>query len=337
MFRPCLPWKIGAENFAELEVRPLAQSSHVQTQASPPSVLFKRESKKKLWAYLFLLPQAVLFVLFTGYPMIMSYVYSFYDWNGIGPRTNFVGLENYVDIMKDHVFWQAFKNSFLFMITTVVTQLPLALLLALILNNPKMRFKVFYRTIYFLPVVTSSAVVAAVMRYILGQQNGVVNEALLKLNLIDTPIPWLSSMDYALFTIALVSTWKWLGIKLVYFLAGLQSIPQEVYEAATIDGANRRQTLIHITIPLLMPVGAVILLLSVVDGLHAFDLVKVMTDGGPGMATETMDLYIYKVAFSGVPMIGYASSAGIFYGVSIFIVSLLLGLVVKFANARGGK
>lgn len=302
-----------------------------------PVSRIKRATRKKLWAYAFILPQAIMFFLFVAYPIVMSYVYSFYNWNGIGSLTQFVGLQHYKEILTDHIFWNAYKNSFLFMITTVVTQLPLALLLALILNSPRMRFKVLYRTVYFLPVVTSSAVVAAVMRYILGQQNGIVNQALMYVHIIDKPIPWLSSMDMALFTIAIISSWKWLGIKLVYFLAGLQSIPNEIYEAATIDGANQRQTLLYITLPLMIPIGAVILLLSVIDGLHAFDLVKVMTDGGPGMATETVDLYIYKTAFSGIPSIGYASAAGIFFGVSIFAVSLILGWVIKLANARGGK
>ncbi|MCM3745765.1 sugar ABC transporter permease [Paenibacillus pasadenensis] len=301
------------------------------------SRLLKRETQKKLWAYVFILPQTIMFMAFVAYPIVMSYVYSMYEWNGIGPRENFVGLKYYGELMSDHIFWNAYKNSFLFMLTTVVTQLPAALLLALVLNSPKLRLKVLYRTTYFLPVVTSSAVVAAVMRYIFGQRNGVFNEALMMLNLIEKPVPWLSSMDYALFTIALISSWKWLGIKLVYFLAGLQSIPNEVYEAAMIDGANRRQTLWYITIPLIMPVGAVILMLSVVDGLHAFDLVKVMTDGGPGIATQTVDLYIYTTAFAGIPSIGYASAAGIFFGLSIFAVSLLLGWIVKTANAKGGK
>jgi len=297
-----------------------------------------RSLKRKLWAYVFIFPQLVFFLVFTIYPIIMSYVYSLYDWHGIGPLSEFVGLNNFVDLINDHIFWNAYKNSFIYMAGTVGLQLPLALLLAILLNNPKLKARTFYRTVYFLPVVTTTAVTGAVMQNLFSTRNGAVNLILMRLGIIEEGINWLSNGELAMWILIFVGSWKWFGIKMVYWLAGLQSIPQDLYEAAKIDGANRWNSFRHVTIPLLLPVGAVILLLSIVEGLHAFDLIKVMTDGGPGFATELVDLYIYRYAFSsiggGLPAVGYASAAGIFFGLTVFFISLVLGWLIRVTNRR---
>nr|WP_276562907.1 sugar ABC transporter permease [Paenibacillus anseongense] len=212
-------------------------------------------------------------------------------------------------------------------------------MLALVLNQALFKGKVFYRTVYFLPVVTTTSTVGIVMKFIFGNENALVNEALMGLGVLSKPIPWLGQADTAMVVLILIGSWKFFGMVLVYWLAGLQSLPKDVYEAAKTDGANGVQTLRYITLPLLAPVGAVILLLTVVNSMHVFDLVKTLTGGGPFYATETVDLYIYNFAFStsGFPQIGYASAAGIVFGVAIFILTALLGLLVKSLQQAGGR
>ncbi|MEF3304704.1 carbohydrate ABC transporter permease [Paenibacillus sp. GYB003] len=292
--------------------------------------------RKALWCYAFIAPQLVMFLVFTLYPIVMSYVYSFFRWNGYGPLQQFVGLANFVETIHDPIFWNAFKNNFIFMVVLVVVQVPLALVVAMILNAVWLKGSAVYRAIYFLPVVTTTAVVGLVMRFIFGAYKGLVNEVLLKLGLLDKPVDWIGSIDTALIVVILVGIWKSFGMKMIYWLAGLQSLPKDVYEAAKVDGANALHLFRYITVPLLLPVGSVIVLLSAVNALHVFDLVKAMTEGGPAFATDMVDLYIYRYAFSsaGEARVGFASAAGIFYGIAVLLISLLLGAFVKLA---GGK
>ncbi|WP_284646552.1 carbohydrate ABC transporter permease [Paenibacillus silviterrae] len=297
---------------------------------------YHHRQRKALWCYAFIAPQLIMFLVFTLYPIAMSYVYSFYRWNGYGPLEEFIGLDNFVETVFDPVFWNAFKNNFIFMIVLVCVQVPLALILAIILNASWLKGSAAYRAIYFLPVVTTTAVVGLVMRFIFGAYKGLVNEVLIKLGVLDKPVDWIGSIDTALLIVIIVGIWKSFGMKMIYWLAGLQSLPKEVYEAARVDGATALHQFRYITVPLLLPVGSVILLLSAVNALHVFDLVKAMTEGGPAFATDMVDLYIYRYAFSsaGEARVGFASAAGIFYGIAVLFISLLLGALVKLT---GGK
>ncbi|MFC4809651.1 carbohydrate ABC transporter permease [Paenibacillus sp. GCM10023250] len=304
----------------------------------PAGTVSGRKRIRFLWAYLFILPQLLLFVVFTVYPIVMSYVYSFFDWSGIGPLETFVGWANFAKLTADPSFWNAFRNSLIYIGATAVLLLPSSLLLALVLNRSLFRGKVVYRTVYFLPVVTAASTVGILMKFIFGNENALVNELLQRLGLLSTPVPWLGQAGTAMGVLILVGSWKFFGMVMIYWLAGLQSLPGEVFEAAKIDGARGGQTLLYVTLPLLKPVAAVVLLLTVVNSMHVFDLVKTLTGGGPFYATETVDLHIYDYAFntSGFPQIGYASSAGIVYGLAIFVITLLLGLLVRSAGGRGG-
>jgi ABC-type sugar transport system permease subunit len=299
-----------------------------------------RHRTRQLWAYVFIVPQLLLVAGFTLYPIVMTHVYSLYDWQGIGPLENFVGWRNYLQVIRDDLFWNAFQKSFIFMAGTVAIQLPLALLIAMLLNSQRLYGRNIYRTLFFIPVVTTSAVIGIVMRSIFATHDGLVNNGLMLLNLIDRPIRWLSQGDTAMLALILVASWKWLGIKMIMWLAGLQSLPQELYDAAKVDGANYFQTFRFITLPLLIPVGIVVLLFSIVDALTAFDLIFTMTEGGPGFTTEFMELYIYRYAFTsfagGLPQLGYASAAGVFFGVTVFGISLVLSLAAR-RQRRVGK
>lgn len=294
--------------------------------------------KEKMWSYLFILPQFVMLCMFTLYPIIMSYVYSFFRWDGIGPLEDFVGFSHFIETIGDPYFWNAFKNSFIYMFGLVLVQVPLALLLAMLLNAKWLKGAAFYRTIYFLPVVTTTAVVGIVMRFIFGAHKGLVNEVLIRIGVLQQPVDWLGNVDTALIIVVLVGIWKSFGMKMIYWLAGLQSLPREIYEAARVDGANVYQSFRYITVPLLIPIGSVIVLLSAVNALHVFDLVKAMTEGGPAFSTDMVDVYIYRYAFGeeGYTRIGFASAAGVFYGFAVLFISLILGWIVRKTGGKRG-
>ncbi|TDQ41223.1 carbohydrate ABC transporter permease [Aureibacillus halotolerans] len=297
--------------------------------ASRPKKLSKRKRQRYIWAYVFLFPQIIMFFVFSLYPIIMSYVYSFYDWSGIGPLDDFVGFANYWQLLTSDRFWASLLNSFYYVAGTTVLSVGFALILAIILNDQRMKGKGFYRTIYFLPVVTTTAIVGIIMSSIFGI-NGLANAIITGLHLSERPIPFLSDATLAMGILIVVGAWKGLGINMVYWLAGLQSIPNELYESAQLDGAGFWRTLRHITLPLLKPIFAVIMLLSIVGGINAFDLVKTLTNGGPYYQTETLDLFIYNYAFSsdttgGDTRMGYASAAGVLLGMITFVISLAFG------------
>ncbi|GIP14875.1 sugar ABC transporter permease [Paenibacillus montaniterrae] len=296
----------------------------------------RRNKSLYSWAYLFMLPQLLMLAVFTIYPIVMSYVYSFYDWSGIGPLQQFIGWDNFYSVMTDRYFWNAYRNNLIYIGFTVLITLPAALLAALLLNLAYFKGKVVYRTLLFLPVVTTTAIVGVVLKSMFGTDNAIVNLVLQQFNLIKEPIGWLSGPYTSMLVLIGAGIWKVFGMIMIYWLAGLQSLPKEIYEAARIDGAGWWAALRYITIPLLLPVSAVILLLTVMNGIHVFDLVTTLTGGGPFFATDMVDLYIYRYAFGtgGFPQQGYASAAGIIFGMSIFVISLVLGAIVQLAMRR---
>lgn len=309
----------------------ILETKHVDfnrnTVVPPKKKISSRLRRRYLWAIIFLLPQTIVFLVLSAYPIVMSYVYSFYRWTGIGPLEEFVGFNNYIRLLKDHRFWGAFFNTFYYVIGTTILSVGGALVLAIILNDKRLRGKGFYRTIYFLPVVTTTAIIGIIMSNIFGI-NGLVNQIIQMFNF--DAIPWLTKGNLALLVLILVGSWKGLGINMVYWLAGLQAIPEELYESAQLDGAGFWETLRYITLPLVKPIAAVIVLLSLVGGMHVFDLVKTLTNGGPYFATETLDLYIYNYAFTdvhggGTQMMGYASAAGVLLGIFTLFISVIFG------------
>jgi len=286
------------------------------------------------WCYLFALPNLILAGMFTFYPTVMSWYFSFLDWSGFTSDKEWVGFENFREIINDSFFWDAYVRSFLFMAVAVPIQVVLALIVALILNDQSYKLGPFFRTVFFLPVVTSAAIIGIVMTFVFSPFNGPVNKFLLQMNLTDRPIDFLGDPDTALWTVAGVWIWKWFGITMIYWLAALQVVPQELYEAARIDGANRWSLHKDITLPMVFPFAVVIVLITVVGSLNVFGLVQTMTGGGPFFASEVMEVYIYRNAFgeSGIPRLGYASAAALFFGITVLGLSLLQGWGLKKAN-----
>ncbi|RAP76959.1 carbohydrate ABC transporter permease [Paenibacillus montanisoli] len=267
----------------------------------------------------FAAPATILFSVFVAYPFLQSIYYSFTQWDSIRPPV-YTGLENYKELFKDSKMIQAFNNTLKMTIFGIVVQNPLALLLAVLLNR-KFRTKAFLRTVFYMPVVVSLVVTSVVWGNIL-QYDGLVNYLLTQLGLESAVMDWLGNINTVFPTIILLTQWQALGYCAVIYLAGLQSIPQELYEASTIDGASGFRQFRYITFPLLMPVVTIVLFLTIVGGLKLFDLPYVMTNGGPGSASYTMTLAIYVAAF-GNNTYGYATAAGIVLMIFIMIVTFL--------------
>ena len=311
------------------------------TEVSPPPRKpgLWRKIRANGWSYLYLAPMFVLVLVFVVYPIFASMAYTLYDWNGIGDPSLFVGLGNFQQTIHDSLFWSSFLHTFIYMIVLVPVQLTLALVLALILNNPKFRFATFYRSVYFIPVVTSPAVVGVIIGLILTNFGDSIDRMLINAHLTKSYIDWLGDPRFALGIIIVVGIWQTLGYNLVYFLAALQTVPAELYEAARIDGASARARFFHITIPMLRSIGLVIVMLAVLGSLQIFDLVQVLTSGGPDFATEVVNTYIFHQAFGGgstgvQPNVGFASAAAFFYGLILLGLGALLAVFFRAAAKR---
>jgi ABC-type sugar transport system permease subunit len=276
------------------------------------------------WCYLFMAPTLVLALLFTFYPLVASWYISFLDWSGLDSDRRWVGFDNYAEAVQDPYFWAAFGRTFAFAAVTVPGTIVLALFAALVLNDQSLRMRAVFRTMFFLPVVTTTAIVGIVMSLVLNPFDGPFNAALLNLGLIDAPVDFLGDPDLSLWAVAGVYVWKWMGISMIYWLVALQTVPQELYEAAQVDGASRWRVHRYVTIPLIMPFAIIITLIGFVGALQTFPLVQAMTGGGPAFSTELVEVYIYRLAFAAEhqPRLGYASAVAVFFGVTVLVLTL---------------
>jgi ABC-type sugar transport system permease subunit len=302
-------------------------------------------ARSRLWPYGFTAPMFLLFLGFTLYPLVASVYYTFFNWDGIGVPTDFVGFRHYINIARDPFFWNAFKNTFFYTIAVVPIQLILALGLAVILNLRWLRARNIFRYVFFSPIVTSSAIVGIVFSLILSTAGHEINRHLIEIGLTGKPIDWLGDPHTAMWMIIAVGIWIGLGYPLIYFLAALQSIDTDLYDAAEVDGASSLARFWHITIPLIRPVALVVLLITTLHSLRVFDLVQVMTKGGPYFATDVVGTYIYRQAFYITPTgdsgarLGYAAAAAFLMGLIVMGISVLQLLAVRYAarQRRGGR
>ncbi len=254
------------------------------------SVVQRSEMK---WAYLFIAPQMVGLAVFTLGPILYAAYLSFTKWNILKPP-QWVGLDNYIDQLSDPTFLNLLRNTFFITAGYIPLVMILSLAMALALNQ-KLRFTVVWRTAYFMPVVTSLVAIALVWRWVLQPDFGLVNYLL---GLIGVEGPdWLSSTQWAIPGLIFMRVWWGAGFYMVIFLAGLQGIPKEFYDAAKVDGANPWQQFRHVTLPLLSPTTFFVFIMASIWTLQIFDQVYIMTGGGPGEATEVFLLRIYQLAF----------------------------------------
>jgi ABC-type sugar transport system permease subunit len=244
-----------------------------------------------------------------------SLIIVFHRWDVVTPM-EFVGIKNFIRIFSDEVFLQSILNTGIFLVLHIPLQIIIALFFAVQLNE-KIRLRGLFRTLYFLPVVVSGVVVTILFQQLFSYDTGILN---LFLNKIGIPrIPWLVSEYWAMPSIALMATWKNVGLYVILFLSGLQSIPKELYEAADLDGANSIQKFFKITLPMLNPTVVTVVVLSIIGGFSLFIEPYVLTGGGPMNSTLSAMLYIYNQAFSFGHM-GYAATMGLFFAAIIFTV-----------------
>jgi multiple sugar transport system permease protein len=261
----------------------------------------------------------VLYGMYTLYPIVASYWYSLVEWNGFTADQRFVGLANYERVFADPLFWSSVRITLLFMLIVAPLRVFGAFALAILLNSPRLPFTSFFRTAYFIPVVTTTAIVGVVMRFVLDPASGPV-AAVLQLFGLGT-VDLLGSSRTALVTAGVVYVWKFFGITMIYWLAALQTIPKDLFEAARIDGAGALGVFRHITLPMLLPFLLIISVLTIEDCFHAFDLMQTMTAGGPFFSTEIVEIYIYRWAFAAtIPQLGFASAAAVLFGVLVLVV-----------------
>lgn len=275
--------------------------------------------RKTYTPYLFLIPALIFMGIFLFYPIVDVFRLSFTNYNMIQEAT-YVGTQNYENLFNDPLFWKTLKNSFIYLVGVVPLLVILPIFIAILVNR-KLKGIKWFRAAYYIPVVTSMVVVGIMWKW-LYRGNGLLNYLLQTIGLINEPVSWLTSTDFALYSVMAVTIWKGLGYYMVIYLAGLQSIPQNLYEVAQIDGANWWQKHLHITIPLLKPSILLVTILSSIAAMKVFTEVYVMTKGGPINSSKTLVFYIYEKAFENLTL-GYAAAMGFVLFVIIFILSFI--------------
>jgi raffinose/stachyose/melibiose transport system permease protein len=282
----------------------------------------RRNLRRRLEILMFVSPALVLYIGFVLVPMGMAAFYSVFDWSGLGPLNDFVGIDNYTRAAHDPTFRGAVEHNVIIIVLSLLLQLPAALGLALLLNR-KMRGRALLRTVFFAPYVVSEVITAVTWLLIL-QPDGFADAVLRALGLGNLVHLWLADQQLVLYTMFVVITWKYIGFGIILFLAGLQGIPKELLEAAAIDGATPWKATRYITIPLLGPTIRIWIFLSIIGSLQLFDLVWIMTLGGPANASNVMAVYLIDHGFKR-SQFGYGSAVAMI----LFFISFFVALVYQ--------
>jgi multiple sugar transport system permease protein len=275
--------------------------------------------RNTLTAYTFILPNFIGFMIFTMVPVVVSIALSFMEWDSVSPA-KFVGLKNFTNLLTDETFKISLGNTVFYTLLTVPLTMICSLGLALLLNKGLRGLKVF-RAAYFLPYITSVVAIAVVWNMLLNPTMGPVND-FLKFIGISNPPGWTASTEWALPAVIIVSVWRYMGYYMVLFLAGLQGIPKELYEAAIVDGANKWQSFKSITMPMLTPTTFFVSIMLVINSFKVFDLIQVMTEGGPGRATNVLVYDIYNEAFLNFKF-GYSSAIAMVLFAIVLVITLV--------------
>ena len=280
------------------------------TTAPAPAARRRRSKlalRNTLIGWSFILPNFLGFATLTLVPVIVLFYMSLTNWNIFG-NAQFVGLQNFIQLSKDGSFRVAFLNTLYYSVMHIPLTIVVSLGLALILNN-KLRGVAFFRTAAFFPYITSIVAIALVWNLLLSPEYGPVNEILRFLGL-QNPPGWLTSADWAMPGVVIVSTWRDMGYYMVLFLAGLQTVPRELHEAARVDGANAVERFFNVTLPCLRPTMFFVTVMLTINSFKIFDLILVMTQGGPGQSTLVISQFIYRMGFE-QNKFGYASAAAV--------------------------
>jgi multiple sugar transport system permease protein len=269
--------------------------------------------------YIFVSPFFLLFGLFFLIPSLAALILSLFQWNGIGEIT-WMGLANYEFIFNDSVFWQAVSNTLFYTTASILFIMPLSLILAVLLNAKSLRFATVWRAMYFTPIVVSTVATSLIFQILLNEKSGLLNAPLIALGL--EPINWLGDRAFVKIALIIVIGWRSFGLLTIYFLAGLQSIPAELYEAAEIDGASTTQCFFFVTIPLLKPIILFVSIIVMLASIQVFDEPRILTGGGPANASITVVQYMYQRGFERLRL-GFASAIGTILFLVVFVVSFI--------------
>lgn len=302
------------------------------------SNIFKKNKKKFSIAksikrnkngYLFILPAFILFAIFFIYPLVNLFYYSFTDWNGLVPQKNFIGFSNYINMVKDSVFWISMSHNIIWVIIGTAVPIFIGLILSVMIWQRKTKGRLFFRVVYFLPVVLAPVVVGIIWNWIYNPTFGAIDAVLDFIGLGNLSRGWLGS-EFSLYAIIIAAMWAFLGFSVVVLLAGLQNIDMDLIEAARIDGANEVQQFFHIVIPQLSYNITMVTVYTLIGGFKVFDIVYIMTRGGPGNVSEVIATYTYKRAFE-FHEIGYGSALSI----TILVFALVTSFIFLKIRERG--
>ena len=293
------------------------------------SLSLKSGRTQRAMPYLFVSPFYIIFVIFFLFPAASALILGFYRWNGIGDA-KYVGTKNFDRLFNDRVFMQAAENTATYALASLFVIMPLALILAVLLNAKALRFKSVWRAMYFSPVVTSTVAVSFVFSLLYNSKNGMLNVPLIELGF--EPINWLGDRDIVRLALIMLVGWRSLGLLAIYFLAGLQSIDDTLYEAAAIDGANPLQSFFYITVPMLRPIILFVSVLVTISSLQIFDEPQILTEGGPANSSMSVVQYLYLRGFTRLRL-GYASAVGTILFAAIFVLSIFQ--LMRFGMFQG--
>ncbi|MDN4072988.1 carbohydrate ABC transporter permease [Fictibacillus terranigra] len=281
---------------------------------------------KSRYGYYFVAPFFITFLIFGLAPIIYSLYLSFTNWDGFTDPVN-IGFANYERLIHDSFFFKSIFNTFIIWILSVIPQVSLALALAIILNERFIRGKHFFRAVFYFPHIVTPVTLGVLFFLIFDWQTGSVNKVLMELGIIHAPVNWFNSPWLSRIIVAMVTMWQYFGLNMLIFIAGLQAIPNELYEAAEIDGASRWKIITKITLPLLKPVLMFTFITSIIGGLQLFDG-PLMIGNGPDNSTTTMVMYLYQTAFKNF---NYGYGAAVAY--AIFFIILIFSLIsIKFSK-----
>ena len=271
--------------------------------------------------YFFIIPAYVIFLAFIFGPMVFSLVMSFFSWTGM-KSPSFNGLDNLAGIASDTVFWISVRNTLIYSAVSLFVVVPLSLFLALALDSPNLKGRIAVRAMYFAPIVTSTVAISQTFLMLFNTEFGLINKML------GLPIDWLGSRSLALAPVIVVVIWRWLGLTSIYFLAGLQGIDRELYDAAKVDGATTMQQFFSVTLPQLRPITFFVSMIILIGSMQIFDEPQILTGGGPSNATRSVVQYLYLRGFTQFRF-GYASAIGL---VLFFVIAVFSIIQTKLRN-----
>ncbi|HFC11366.1 MAG TPA: sugar ABC transporter permease [Anaerolineae bacterium] len=299
-------------------------------QTAPSSFALSRRWRNNGIDFLFILPALLIFATFFAYPVLSSFYLSLTKWNGISPDLKFVGLKNFGRIWNDRHFWSALRHTFKYAFLVTTIQNIIGLVLALAVSNNFFRG---FRVLFLIPPLISSIALGSIWKYMYAP-NGVLNSMIEAVGLPNLTQDWLGDPNLALYSLVLTTIWKWSGMSMIIYLAGLQAIPKMIQEAASIDGVSVWQRFRFITFPLIAPAFTINIVLSMIGSLKVFDIIYLMTQGGPGRVTESLTTYIFGRAFE-ANKFGYATAVAVVMFVIILVLSLIQLRYLTRREVRG--